>query len=480
MSTRPEVLRWRDLIKTVSAETGVPAALLAAVIDVESQGQEDAVNPVSGAAGLMQVIPKHHSALIEQVLARFRLPAHITATHTEALKYSTVGVLVGALHLAWCIRSCGPEERGLSRFHSGSCDAGNRVDSIGTKTTYYVEKVMGLRPHYAAALAAERTTVTLTFRRVPHPPYIDKIVPKPAGSGQGHIVVPPRKNVGTCVHYWGGRAWTNPAWQSIYNLFSGERLWDALTDYSVQRDGSIVRLNDPRGTRSPYASGGNEGLAGDGPAFVRVLGVAAINARLVSIETEGAGEPMTPAQLESVAALVAYWHDQDDVPWDQFPLNPKYGVVTQMQHWELGKRACPGRGVRDQTDAYQDRTRAIMKQYQTASVQPPVVPPLKPPTPQVPYSAAKDQAFLRERFGTLPRYDATGKVIGSYPFDPTGMISNAWLQRCDAEDIWPPAVVWEVFEEDAPVKQRVVFESGWVLNDLGEKGGWTWAGREDA
>jgi murein DD-endopeptidase MepM/ murein hydrolase activator NlpD len=54
------VKRWADLIQRVSFESGVPADVLAAIMEIESGGNPDAVSP-AGAVGLMQVMPQFHS-----------------------------------------------------------------------------------------------------------------------------------------------------------------------------------------------------------------------------------------------------------------------------------------------------------------------------------------------------------------------------------------------------------------------------------
>ncbi len=52
-----EVRRWCDLIEAASAENGLPADLIAALILQESGGKADAYSR-SGAVGLMQVMPR--------------------------------------------------------------------------------------------------------------------------------------------------------------------------------------------------------------------------------------------------------------------------------------------------------------------------------------------------------------------------------------------------------------------------------------
>lgn len=218
-----------------------------------------------------------------------------------------------------------------------------------------------------------------TFGRVPHPPY-DRLIATKRGPGNGFSAVSSREIVGTCVHRtWG---YGTGEWYQAFFSIGGERHDDALVDYYVDRRGRIAMLNDPRGTRAPWANGDANGLEGDGPAYVAKLGVSAINARLVSIETEGKTEPLTPECLASLAALIAYWHDQARVPWDRFPYNPTTDCVTQMQHWEFSSAhkkgsGCPFAGVQAQTDEYQAATKEIMRRYQTEA--PPEFVALDPP-----------------------------------------------------------------------------------------------------
>jgi N-acetylmuramoyl-L-alanine amidase len=335
----------------------------------------------------------------------------------------------------------------------------------------------------------------LVFGKAPHPEFVDGIVQK-QWEGAGFLRVPPRGTglIGTCVHSWGGGAWTTPAWKSIFDLFSpgGERHHDALVDYSVQKDGSIVRLNDPRGTRSPHANGGSDGLEGDGPAFVRKLGGAAINSRLVSIEREGGSEPMTPAQLESLAALIAYWHDQARVPWDTFPLHPALGIVTQMQHWEFSGQhrqgtGCPFAGVQGQTDAYQDRARAIMRKFQTQTDQPDRVPPPEPVDNPGHDWWPKGYTVeaLKARFGGVTRIKVAGLTAttdGPHAFDRNGALSNAWVKRGGDARLTvaelPRPVRWLALSHTDPdviTYDRVEWDNGWLLERNGVRATWVWS-----
>lgn len=336
-------------------------------------------------------------------------------------------------------------------------------------------------------------TSKLVTGRVPHPIYIDAIVSKPnVQSGYGYDTVAPRVNVGCCWHEWAGSG--NESIDFVKRFFgpSGERYTNALVDYAIMRDsvGTIVRLNDPRGTRSPWASGGGVleagGLEGDGPAFYNKFGLGAINAKLVSTEiVKSDTQDYTDAQIESAARLAAYWHDQDGQYYFEHPYTTKYGIVTSFLHFEFGTTDC-GKGELDDITKVQARTRAIMQQYQEgATEQPPDNPPDVPDLPPLNLPGGISLEKAKERFGTLRRIDAkvgTSKLIGTYGFDPNGVISLGWAQKC-AEvfgsdyDKWPAAGDWIVFTEpiDKNTNDLITFD-GWDQNMLrkNEQQGFVW------
>lgn len=326
----------------------------------------------------------------------------------------------------------------------------------------------------------------LVFGNVKHPTFVDMIVKKPY-SGAGYIQLTRRRRMlGVCGHEWYGRSWTNPTWRAIYDLMSGERLYDALVDYSVQRSGSIVRLNDPRGYRSPYANGGSDGLEGDGPAFVRTLGIDAINADIVSIEREGKEEPYTDAQLEATAHLEAWVFDQAGVPWHAYPLNPAVGCVTDIEHFEFALKACPFGPKRAQVNERQNLVRGILKAAQESGKPAPTPPPSPVENPGKAWPNGWTTAELAKRFGELVLFDAAGKS-SKHTFDENGQISNAWAARAKKEGITkvtaiPKPLRWNRMLTSADgVIDVVVFDAAgspdWVLYNpkAGDRAGYRWA-----
>lgn len=313
----------------------------------------------------------------------------------------------------------------------------------------------------------------LVFGRVPHPPFEKAIVPKPAADGAGFtLLARNRVPVGVCSHRtWGmGDVW------GIYRLFAtgGERQWDALTDYVVGLDGRILMLNDPRGKRMPWANGGSDGLEGDGVGYVRTFGVQAINERLVSIENIGLPEtPFDGAQFEASAKLVAYWHDQARMPWDRFPFHPTHGTVTDLQHYEFAVKDCPFKAFRDRTEAFQNRVRAILKQYQTTATQDTGSEPAPGPVDN-PANAAWPNGWttaqLAARFGQLQRIDQAGTVT-THAFNAKGPISNAWVARGVKQGITevsklPRPARWMQVTTDTGTTDVIIFdgagEKDWI------------------
>lgn len=280
-------------------------------------------------------------------------------------------------------------------------------------------------------------------------------------------------------------SWTDPDWQSIYQLFSKDRLYDALTDYSVQKSGSIVRLNDPRGTRSPYANGGSDGLEGDGVGFVRTLGIDAINGRLVSIEREGKEEPFTRAQLIATAKLEAYWFDQAKVPWDAYPFNPNVGCVTDIEHFEFATKQCPFGPKRAAVNERQDMVRGILKAAQTKTAPAPTPPPgpVENPSNHT-WPNGWTTAQLAARFGQLVLFDAAGEK-SNHAFDENGQISNAWAARGAKDGITdaaklPKPLRWNRVKTTEATVDVIIFDTAgapdWILYNphAGDRAGYRW------
>lgn len=322
----------------------------------------------------------------------------------------------------------------------------------------------------------------LTFGRVPHPPFRDRLVPDSATRAWDDLG--PRKPVGACLHTMVGTLWGTDAY-----FRSGA---PALTDYGVGGatdgpawDGVILRWNNPRGRRSPWANGGSDGLEGDGPLFVRTLGVSAINRDLVSIERSDGKDiatPLSPKQFEAICGLTAHWFDAAKVPWDRFPVNPHVGsgIVTHMLHKEFATKGCPWAAVEDEIDRIQARIRAILKAAQTGAGGEDGLPPVEPIRPDHAWwPQGYDLAALRERFGHLERHlpDGTERRMG---FDPTGVISNAWVARGVVERLpvvgLPRARDWWSHETSTGPVDLVTFDRNWLLLRPDKAVAWRWVG----
>jgi hypothetical protein len=294
--------------------------------------------------------------------------------------------------------------------------------------------------------------VELTFGLVPHPPFKDMIVSKVGGGGFDRV--PPRQIVGGVHHETMGRG-SIEFYAKFFGCPDGERCDDALVDYVIGQDGRIGRLNDPRGTRSPHASGGGValpgGLEGDGPAFVAKFGVAAINGRNVSIEYEKLNnEPLTPAQIQAGGALMAHFHDSDGQRWDEHPFTSKYGIVVSFLHWEFGTTSC-GLDMEDDLAAIQAVSKGIMRQYQQSSAPTPTPTPTTPvPLPE--YVPGVDVAIASRFFGM-----ANGEDGKTYQFDPNGPVSKTWVEDSIATGEWPYITEVWVYEDG---RRYFLFDGG--------------------
>ncbi|MGE3797778.1 MAG: hypothetical protein AB7G88_08045 [Thermomicrobiales bacterium] len=337
-------------------------------------------------------------------------------------------------------------------------------------------------------------SMALTFGRVPMVPHKVQLVCKPVhnDSAYGYDFVPNgrRPIVGMAWHEWmdGGAPGSR---QQFYEDFfacssttcfggehtaSGERCRNALVDGFIMRDGTLVIINDIRGKRRPWASGGSGPYAGDGPAFVRTFGVTAVNERLMSIEiVKASGEAWTAAQIQTAGRLAARTHDQDGQRWDEHPYTSRHGCVTSIAHFEVGNSSCMSQphdlaGIA----AVQAVTRQVMRQYQEAIPVPDPLPPhVEPfPLPALPGGLTVEQAA--ERFGEAVRHELDGSTRSGFGFDPNGPISMSWMHRAAADQTWPQIEDWYVLEDSGKTLQLVTFSNDWRLVQVAERAGWNW------
>lgn len=249
---------------------------------------------------------------------------------------------------------------------------------------------------------------TITFGKVPHPPFVDRIIPS---------------NINTAWDNLGKRTVRGIVWhrsQGSHNgndtYFRGEGRTRALTDYGIgvaaidgNLAGSIYRWNDPEGTRSPWANGKVSSPYGDGLAFLNRYGINAVGRDLTSVEISGffpvpgqetRNTPLDEASRQAIAHLTAYWADQYEVSHETFPLIPSEGnrsFVIWHQEFTIGTgKTCPGPVVMDETPALIERARAVLKKYQTSGNGTPTTttttpPPAKPTYPKTPKPPTQDE-----------------------------------------------------------------------------------------
>lgn len=237
----------------------------------------------------------------------------------------------------------------------------------------------------ANAIFKEEPMSDVTFGLVPKPPIVELICSKEPNTGgvqHGYYqLAHPRQNVGVCEHITDGLG----SIEFYSNFFSigGERADDALVDYVVGRDGRIGHLNDENGTRAGWANGADDGMEGDGPAFLAHFAgeLDPGNTHLISIEHEGrAADDWTGAQWNASVALDAYLFDRMGVRYDRFPVNQSIGIATHLLHSEFtGKGGnaldeCPGRYLKRRINEFQAGIKAVMMAHQVTGTVTPVVP----------------------------------------------------------------------------------------------------------
>lgn len=331
-------------------------------------------------------------------------------------------------------------------------------------------------------------TSKLVTGRVPMPSVLDRIVGKPdVRSGYGYDRTSARDIIGCCTHEWQGSG--RETIDFVANFFGprGERYANALVDLATMPDGTRVLLNDPYGTRAPWANGGgveSGGLEGDGVFFYNRFGLGAINTRLASNEiVKSDSANYTAEQIQSCGEWNAWIHDNDGHFYTEFPYVSKYGGVMDFLHYEFGTTNC-GVGENDDIAKVQAVAKGIMQKYQTGASGPPVpTDPHVPPLPPSELPAGIPLDVAKARFGEVRKRNATtGRVLSVGGFDPRGVISLGWARRCaddfgDDFDKWPAAGDWWTATEavDRDTLDFISFDrSPWVMFRPTVKAGFDW------
>ncbi len=244
--------------------------------------------------------------------------------------------------------------------------------SDGNNEAEYV----GVIESYAARFAEGQPVAGIVFGNVDHPRYQERGITKPENAGQNDLGQ--RRVKGVVWHRILGSLWGTDGYfrQAGVNALTDYGVGVAATD-GAERAGHILRWNDPLGRQSGWASGSYSSYAyGDGAAFVNKYGIDAINRDQASVEVSGDQlTPLDEAARDAIAGITAYWADQYEIPWDQFPIAPQDGFSFVRWHEEFGpdngQKRCPFDVVKHETPALIERTRAILKAAQGGTALPP-------------------------------------------------------------------------------------------------------------
>ncbi len=156
------VMQWQPLIKQAADAHKVPAALIAAIMAVESSGNPNAVSP-AGALGLMQVMPSE--------LTRLGVPQSKWSDPASNID-------AAARYLAETLDQGGSLQQAVARYFGSGCDA------LGTCTQDYVSRVLTLYVYFSTWIEtgtapAITSTVSATTPAAPVESTTSSAVPTP-------------------------------------------------------------------------------------------------------------------------------------------------------------------------------------------------------------------------------------------------------------------------------------------------------------
>ena len=250
----------------------------------------------------------------------------------------------------------------------------NDDPSPPSPTPHPTEGPTSTEPTSTQEVSGEPTDTGLSFGEVPHPIFADQLVSDEDTSAWEDIG--PRSATGVVLHRMEG---TLQATDDDYRSGSNVNLMDYGVDHE---SGDIVRWNDPSGAphaedgvsanRTPHALSKIQNPSGDALGFLNDVGaatgdqVSVSNRDQISISISGElTDSVGDSCKEAVAALIAYFADLDQVPWDTFPKIPgkAYGFVRLHNQFDH-ESTCPGDIVGDATEDIIDQARDIMRSYQ--------------------------------------------------------------------------------------------------------------------
>lgn len=338
-------------------------------------------------------------------------------------------------------------------------------------------------------------TTRIVFGRVPLPESLELHDIVSNGPNSAFDYLGPRLDLGTVKHRMIGTL------AGTHGYFQGEARARSLTDFGIggpwdgKLDGIAYQWIPSGLDIAPWASGPATDLEGDAIAFVQAFGPNGVNQHLRAIELSDGGDYNNPygpvdtkRQWDTDVELTAYLFDRAEVPWDQFPFNPNVGLVTYLEHWEIGPKECPFPPVRNRVTEFQAAVRARIRMFQIGVGTVPDPIPAPTPIPVVrPYSAELDQTFLKRQWGSILRVYADGRVARDedgkkkyWRWNPKWMPCSAWINRAKQENVFPKPSDWVSVDspkDNGPVSM-ITFDNGWILLHFDDVRGWRWAGDE--
>lgn len=155
----PNVLRWLPYIQEASQKLGVPADVIAAIMELESGGNPQALSP-AGAVGLMQVMPQYHSWRAEKYGGSLQDPRVNVLVGAEILKqnYDRIKTANPSINddEAWKLAAAAY----FGAFDWNSLRVTGAQDALGTSGHRYVQAFENNRQKYRAGPSPAGSPVT--------------------------------------------------------------------------------------------------------------------------------------------------------------------------------------------------------------------------------------------------------------------------------------------------------------------------------